>query len=247
MSSKPYSNVCTISKACQILEPRWTLPILNQMWNGYTRFNDIRRAVGGVSPGVLSKRLEEMERNGLIERIEDRAKGTVDYVRTDKAIDLEEAMDSLSRWAQRNIESEVALNGSNISALMWMLRQAINVAELPTKRTIMQFHFSGEPEALKKYWLIYEPGTELELCIDPPGSDIDLFIETDQFTCWALFMGRTTFSREKEKGQFFMSGDALLERSIERWFPRSSYADVEGVMQLDEERLPTHNQGSGLS
>ena len=50
MSAKPYSNVCSISKACQILEPRWTLPILNQLWNGYSRFNDIRRAVGGVYP-----------------------------------------------------------------------------------------------------------------------------------------------------------------------------------------------------
>jgi DNA-binding HxlR family transcriptional regulator len=70
--------ICALSKACEIIEPRWTLLILNEIWSGYTRFNDIRRAVGNISPGVLSKRLAELEKAGLIERVEDRAKGTVD-------------------------------------------------------------------------------------------------------------------------------------------------------------------------
>jgi len=233
---KPYSNVCSISKACNELEPRWTLPILNQLWNGYSRFNDIRRAVGGVSPGVLSKRLEEMEKNGLVERIEDPAKGTVDYIRTDKAKDLEEAMDALARWAQRNIKAEVAMTGAHIGDLMWATRQGVKTSELPTKRTVIQFRFEGEPKAISTYWLIHEPGTELELCIDPPGSEVDLFVETSQLSLNAIFFGRSTFARETAAGRFFMTGDAVLERSIERWFPRSSYADVEGVMQLDEER-----------
>ena len=109
MPNKPYGSICALSKACDVIEPRWTLLILNQMWSGYSRFSDLRRAVGNISPGVLSKRLTEMERMGLIERVEDRARGTVDYVRTQKALDLEPAMDALSIWAQRNIEAEVAL------------------------------------------------------------------------------------------------------------------------------------------
>lgn len=57
MPSKPYGMICALSKACEIIEPRWTLLILNEIWSGYTRFNDIRRAVGNISPGILSKRL----------------------------------------------------------------------------------------------------------------------------------------------------------------------------------------------
>lgn len=232
MSAKPYGNICSISKACQILEPRWTLPILNQLWNGYSRFNDIRRAVGGVSPGVLSKRLEEMERNGLVERIEDRARGTVDYVRTDKAKDLEEAMNALSRWAQRNIEAEIAMTGADIGDLMWGFRKAVNTSELPAKRTVIRFRFPDEPEAVSTYWLIHEPGKDVELCIDLPGSEVDLFIETSQLSLNAIFFGRSTFARETDAGRFFMTGDTVLERSIDRWFPRSNYADIEGILPL---------------
>ncbi len=99
MSTKPY-RICPISHACDVLEPRWTIPILTEMWNGSTRFNDIRRGVGSISPTLLSKRLKELEKQGLVERIEDTATGQVDYVRTQRAIDLEPVLDALGSWAQ---------------------------------------------------------------------------------------------------------------------------------------------------
>ena len=92
MTAKYHGTVCAIAKACEIIEPRWTLPILNQMWNGYSRFNEIRRAVGNISPGVLSKRLADLGRAGLVKKVEDKATGVVDYFRTQKAIDLEDIM-----------------------------------------------------------------------------------------------------------------------------------------------------------
>ena len=42
MPSRPYGAICALTKACEVIEPRWTLPILNQLWNGYTRFSDLR-------------------------------------------------------------------------------------------------------------------------------------------------------------------------------------------------------------
>jgi DNA-binding HxlR family transcriptional regulator len=232
MPIKPYSNVCALSKACQMLEPRWTLPILNVIWGGYTRFNDIRRAVGGVSPSVLSKRLAEMEANGLVERIEDKVKGTVDYVRTEKAIALEDAMDALARWAQCHIEAEIALTGLDVSNMMWWYRQAIKSSELPARRVVIRFKFTDESGALSKYWLLHEPGSELELCIDPPSDEVDLFIETTKKSLLAIYHGRSCFSREQEAGRLFMTGDAVLQRSIETWTPRSFWADIDGVLPL---------------
>ena len=81
MSSKPYGLICPITRACDVLEPRWTIPILSELWAGATKFNEVRRGVGNISPALLSKRLKELEERGLIERIEDPATGAVDYVR----------------------------------------------------------------------------------------------------------------------------------------------------------------------
>ena len=92
MSKKSYGLFCPLAMACEVIEPRWTLLILLEMNSGATRFNEVRRCVPGISPTLLSKRLKDMERQGLIERIEDTAKGTVDYVRTTKARELQPAL-----------------------------------------------------------------------------------------------------------------------------------------------------------
>ena len=54
--------------AASLLEPRGTMLVLCEMWSGSTRFNEIQRGVPGMSPGLLTKRLREMEANGLVRR-----------------------------------------------------------------------------------------------------------------------------------------------------------------------------------
>ena len=34
---------CPVTMACEVLQPRWTIQILAEMWWGSTRFNEIRR------------------------------------------------------------------------------------------------------------------------------------------------------------------------------------------------------------
>ena len=52
-----------------------TIPILVSLWAGETRFNDLRRAIGSISPALLSRRLKEMEEKGLVTRVEERIRG----------------------------------------------------------------------------------------------------------------------------------------------------------------------------
>lgn len=131
MTGKPYGLICPISKACEVLEPRWTVQILTELWNGSTHFNEIRRGVGHISPGLLSKRLREMEQNGLLERLEDCATGQIVYLRTQKAIELEPALNALAVWAQRHIEANAMLCDSDASVLMWSLRRKIVMRNCP--------------------------------------------------------------------------------------------------------------------
>ena len=70
MSNDCYHSFCPIAKAGELLQPRWTLLILSELWQGSKRFNELRRGLPGISPTLLSKRLKEMQHNGLIRRIE---------------------------------------------------------------------------------------------------------------------------------------------------------------------------------
>lgn len=234
MTRRPYGLFCPISLACEILEPRWTIQILTELWHGSTRFNDIRRGLGNISSALLARRLKEMEALGLIERVDDRAKGTVGYHRTEKAIRLEPVMDAMAAWAQCNIEAEAALSGGDAATLMWTVRRMIDLDTLPRQRAVIRVHFRDEPPPpAPYYWIVIEPGADLpELCWRDPGREVDLYIETGLQSLAAVIEGRSSLARERARGGIFVSGDAGLTRSIDRWLRVSSYAALAGVLPL---------------
>lgn len=223
MPAKRYGLFCPLSMACDILGPRWTLLILNEIWGGATRFNEIRRGVPGMSPTLLSKRLKEMEANGLIERLEDPAKGTVEYIRTPRAVELEPALNLLADWAYRHIEPDVALDDLNLDYLMWVIRGKVDTSVLPRRRTVIRFHFTDvEPQAATS-WLIARPGTDIELCIADPGFDVDLYVETTASVLASVWMGYTTLQAELARDTIFFSGDPRLIRTFDDWFVKCPY------------------------
>ena len=234
MPARPYGLICPISHACNVLEPRWTIPILSEMWGGATRFNDIRRGVGSISPALLSRRLKELEAQGLIVRIEDKATGQVDYVRTQRAIDLEPALDALGKWAQCNIEAREALGNTDVSNLMWHMRDYVLMDELPARQVVIQFRFSDPGLDYDTYWVLTRPGMPVEICTDIPGFDIDLFVETDSVSLPAILLGRTTIAREIDTGRLFLSGDARLARTMDRWLYQRTKEDPDEVRLLQD-------------
>lgn len=69
MREKTQHLFCPVAMACEMLEPRWTMLILFEMWSGSTRFNDIHKGMPAMSPSLLSKRLKDMEAKGLVQRV----------------------------------------------------------------------------------------------------------------------------------------------------------------------------------
>lgn len=226
MSTKSYGLFCPLAMACEIIEPRWTLLILNEMWEGATRFNEIRRGVPGISPTLLSKRLREMEAHGLIERLEDLATGTVDYVRSHKAVELEPALDVLARWAYRHIEAEVALNDLNPDYLMWNIRGTVDASVFPRRRTVIRFHFTDVEGEKATNWLIARPGTAVELCMTDPHFDVDLYVEANSKALASVWMEYSSLHDEISRDRIFLTGDPHLIKSIDRWFVKHSFAPM---------------------
>jgi len=233
MSSNPYGRVCPISHACDVLEPRWTIPILCEMWGGSTKFNDIKRAVGNISPALLSKRLKDLESSRLIERIEDAATGQIDYVRTQIAIDLEPALDAMANWAQTNLAARDALQELDVSNLMWQMRGLIYTDQLPNRQIVMQFRFGDHDLDYDTYWVLIRPGSPIEICSSIPGFDIDLYIETDRVSLCSILLSRTTVAREVDARRLFLSGDAFLSRTMEKWLYHREKEDPNQVLKLE--------------
>ncbi len=223
MSPGGYNQFCPIAKACEILEPRWTLLILSEMWSGSQRFNDIGRGVPGLSPTLLSRRLKEMEANGLITRRQEQP-GQVTYETTAMAQKLEPVVHALGAWAHENIDCEVSLQTLDSRLLMWNVRRKIRSARFPKARTVIQFIFPDQKPDLRNYWLIARPGCDADLCVTDPGFTVDLFVESPLKVFTAVWMGWSPLDAALSDGEIYVSGDAALAASIRSWMVLSSFA-----------------------
>ncbi|TCL69667.1 helix-turn-helix domain-containing protein [Rhizobium sp. BK251] len=225
MTNGGYNQFCPVSKACEMLEPRWTLLILCEMWSGSSRFNEIRRGVPGMSPTLLVKRLREMEANGLIIRVENTATGEIAYRTTNMANELEPIVHALGKWAHRNIDTDVTLERLDARILMWNMRRKIDVNALPgRRRNVIKFTYPELPRDERNYWLLAKPGTPVDLCLTDPGYDVDLFVTADLKAMTSAWMGFSTFEAELAHERISLIGDTTLASSIENWMVRSSYA-----------------------
>src|SRR6266496_4114982 len=105
---KGYGQFCPIAQAAEVLTERWTPLVLRELaLTGSRRFNDIQRGVPLMSSSLLSKRLRQLERAGIIERRQRlNAKGT-EYHLTPAGLELGPLMAQMGirseRWLRRPI------------------------------------------------------------------------------------------------------------------------------------------------
>jgi DNA-binding HxlR family transcriptional regulator len=89
-------------QAIELIGKRWTGAVLSSLAAGPQRFGELARAVPGISDRLLSRRLRELEEEGLVEReVVAGAPVKVTYSLTEKGADLGPAIAELKQWAKR--------------------------------------------------------------------------------------------------------------------------------------------------
>ena len=60
-----YGQWCPVAKATEILGEKWTILIIRELLMGSTRFSELQRGLGTISPTLLSRRLNLLDEHGL--------------------------------------------------------------------------------------------------------------------------------------------------------------------------------------
>jgi DNA-binding HxlR family transcriptional regulator len=101
-TARSYADPCGIARALDVVGERWTLLVVRELVFTAKRFNDLRRGLGGVSPNVLSQRLAELERDGVVERrVAGPPVGATVYELTAAGRELLPVLEGLARWGSR--------------------------------------------------------------------------------------------------------------------------------------------------
>jgi DNA-binding HxlR family transcriptional regulator len=231
MPDSGYNQFCPVAMAAEIIGTRWTLLLLREMIMGSCRFNELRRGVPRMSPALLSKRLKDLETGGIVTRHPVSAEpGTFEYRLTDAGRDLRPVIESIGCWGQRWVETDASLNRLDPQLLMWDMRRNIDPTPMPHRRNTVQVIFNDLKKAQQNWWLIIEPGQEVDLCSVDPGFEVDLYISTDLRTMTEIWMGYTTVARAKQQGRFTPTGSKKLETDMSTWLKLSTFAKVKKMV-----------------
>jgi DNA-binding HxlR family transcriptional regulator len=217
-----YGQFCPVAMAAEVLCTRWTVLILRELFAGSMRFNELRKGVPLMSPTLLSKRLKELEKYGVIERVRTGEPGIFDYRLTAAGHDLQPIVFGLGFWGQRWVETQSSLKNLDPSLLMWDMRRNLNPTPMPHRRCVVQFVYPELP-AKQRYWLVIDRGT-VDLCYIDPGYDVDLYVVGDLRAMTAIWMGLTTVRAEVKAGRLTLTGDADLKRAMQSWLGLSPFA-----------------------
>ncbi|WP_223066292.1 winged helix-turn-helix transcriptional regulator [Paenibacillus caui] len=88
----------------EILEGKWTLLLLRDLFNGIRRFGELRRSLHPISPKTLTERLRMLEEKGIVTRtIFSEVPLHVEYELTERGRRLQPIFSAMNEWAQENL------------------------------------------------------------------------------------------------------------------------------------------------
>ncbi|WP_308257663.1 winged helix-turn-helix transcriptional regulator [Pseudonocardia lacus] len=119
---RSYHDPCGVARALDVVGERWALLVVRELLLGPKRFTDLAAGLPGLSQNVLSQRLRDLERAGIVTRARlGPPAGTRAYRLTERGAELEPVLLALARWGSR-----VPLPGSDaelgVDALALALR-----------------------------------------------------------------------------------------------------------------------------
>ena len=90
--------ICSVGRAMEILGERWTMLIMREAFYGVRRFSDMQRNLG-IARNILSTRLQNLVRAGILERrLYQEEPERFEYRLTQAGRDLYPAVITIMKW-----------------------------------------------------------------------------------------------------------------------------------------------------
>jgi DNA-binding HxlR family transcriptional regulator/putative sterol carrier protein len=209
---RTYGDGCAIAQGLDIVGERWALLVVRELLLGPKRYTDLRRGLPNASPNVLSERLRELERAGVIRRLKlPPPAGSRVYELTEWGRELEETVLSLGRWAAR---SPSGLRDAPIGAdsLLLALRSRFDPGAARGLRAGFELRL-GEDR-----FRIAVADDQIEVARG--GADrADATIDTDPDTLSAVLWGDRPLAEARRSGKLTITGDEAAAERFVSLFP----------------------------
>ncbi|MEO1211154.1 MAG: helix-turn-helix domain-containing protein [Cyanobacteria bacterium J06638_20] len=99
---------CAVETTLDIIGGRWKVLILHELLKGVRRFNELHRALNGVTQKMLTQQLRELEDAGIVHReVYPQVPPKVEYSLTALGRTLEPILDAMHNWGNQYNQSRL--------------------------------------------------------------------------------------------------------------------------------------------
>ena len=216
MAQHLYQQYCALARALDVAGDRWTLLIVRELVPGPRRFTDLIDGLPGVSRKLLTERLRELERDGIVARTElpPPAARQV-YELTEDGRDLATAMAPLIAWGARRLGDRET--GESFRA-RWPAVGMAGLADREAAKGVREtyqylvgdsaFHFTVDDGSIEVH--------------DGRAEDPNVVVATDEETWADIASGKITASSAAARGVLTVAGDPQAARRLEKILSREN-------------------------
>src|SRR5262245_15894158 len=93
---------CQVETTLAVIGGRWKVLVLQELLPGVKRFNELRRALGGITHKMLTQQLRELEAHGILRRkVYAQIPPKVEYSLTPLGRTLKPVLMAMHSWAEQ--------------------------------------------------------------------------------------------------------------------------------------------------
>lgn len=222
---KSYGQFCPVAKAAELFCERWTPLIVRDLAAGATRFSELQRGVPLMSPSLLSKRLRELEAEGVVEsRRQANGRGR-SYHLTKSGQEFVPLVVGLGTWGQRWSRRQLAKGEIDLGLLIWSLERSVEPTAFDKPQSVVRLELTDQPEGGRLWWFINHDGA-CELCLKDPGFEVDLYLAATLPDMIYIVRGDLPLSRVLESGRLEAIGSTRARKALRRWLNLGPLANV---------------------
>jgi DNA-binding HxlR family transcriptional regulator len=235
---RTYGQYCPIARGAEIFAERWTPLIVRNLYLGCETFSEILDGAPGLSRTMLTLRLTQLERLGIVESTP-KAHGRGHRHRlTVAGQELFTVCEALGEWGARWLE--IAPENLDPYVALWSMCHALRPDRLPERRVVVLLEFTGH-RPHERYWLLVEHG-EAEICKTYGGLDENLYVTADAEAFVKWHAGQLSWVEATRSGRIRLDGPTWLRRAFPTWNGRSRFAHI----QPDVRAVPAAVASSGV-
>lgn len=99
------TNRCSLTEIIEIIGKKWRIPVIWHLnLNGNMRYNELKRALAGITNIMLTRTLKDLENHDLIIRKKfSEVPPHVEYSLTEKCLKIVPALELINKWGKEEL------------------------------------------------------------------------------------------------------------------------------------------------